>query len=1021
MIKVIAFDVNRKGDLFTERMSDLIHAIGFEIESVNLHRSGRELDILANHRLEKRRALIECKAQDQRVGGADINKFVGVLDAERRRIPGLPVAGYFISLSGFRDSAKAQESELGNDRCALLGEQEIRTELEAAKIIVPLPRAIATASTLSPDARYEASLSGQLLATEYGWVWQVYFDLDNVRSAYALIHADGYSMPEIQASTLAAALTGDAGLTLFTAEPTGPNLEDLEQEYLTYIRSECGTVTHEGLPADTQVSAGVDLVQLYVPLYVEVWRDEKELGDPTTGRIPTELPGKRISIGSALQVGGHISVVGAPGSGKSTLLNRIALSYANVRDSFRDSADLPPGDYLPILLRCRDVTAVGATFMDLVSSLPEQFGRPEAAVEFKTIVMSAMRRGRALILVDGLDEIASPGQRVSFVRNLRNLLTTYPTNHLVLTSREPGFRPVAGALADYCGRYRLSDMDDRSISMLVSRWDSLIPRRSQSRSSHALTAQILGNDRIRLLASSPLLLTTLLLVERWVGDLPRRRSVLYDKAIEVLLMTWNVEGHEPLNLDEVLPQLSYVAYEMTTSGLQRLSASQLTDLLRRARNDMPDVLGYARLSPNELLERIELRSSLIVQAGLVVEAGRLQQNFEFRHLTFQEYLTALACVKGWNANELTTSDPKSCLSPHYGDESWTEVIPLAAVLSGRSGTDVIQSLLEYADEVLREESDDSPEEVVDEKWQRVQDCLGVLVSCLVDEVTCRPETAREAFATCVELGAIEGIDDQYVGLLLAGKFAPDFRDVVRHGALEHKAGSLDYASVAGQILEHDLQIGTLEAGELVGQIRSLLNGNDLYLQISACGLLLSFAYLGSQNDLVAYTEQTIAEINQVVESLTSDVIDLYTDAKTPSNLTSIASWALAWMLDNTEISNPLKQRLIDRALNIVFKGDGSRDGGFSCWLISQNCLTRRGKLEIRLDSVQKGQIRDTIVNLDPTSNLDHRGRAAFVLAYMAEVVSDVELTQALRARTDALGKTGHPEQEVIKQLLRVER
>ena len=451
MIKVVAFQPSRKGDLFTERMTDLIHAIGFEIESINLHRSGRELDILASHRLEKRHALVECKAQDEKIGGSDINKFIGVLDAERRRIPSTPVAGYFVSLSGFKDSAIAQEADLGHDRCSLLGEVEIRRELESARIIVPLARAIATATSAVDDTSYAVNLDGQLLATEYGWVWQIFFDRNNLRSGYILIHADGHPLPTTQASALAAVLTDVSNLTLLVAAQPEYDSGALEALYLEFIESECGKVTYEGLPADSQVSAGVDLEQLYVPLFIEEWRDDKDQID--SNRHVTDVPGRRVSIGQALEKSRHISLVGAPGSGKSTLLNRIALAYACSDNQFRTDAGLTQADYLPILVRCREMPATGWTFSDLILSLAQQFSHGQGEGEFQRLVTSAMRRGRALILVDGLDEITSAGQRVSFIRNLRNLLTTYPTNQLIITSREPGFRPVAGVLADYCARY----------------------------------------------------------------------------------------------------------------------------------------------------------------------------------------------------------------------------------------------------------------------------------------------------------------------------------------------------------------------------------------------------------------------------------------------------------------------------------------------------------------------------------------------------------------------------------------
>jgi glucan phosphorylase len=86
-----------------------------------------------------------------------------------------------------------------------------------------------------------------------------------------------------------------------------------------------------------------------------------------------------------------------------------------------------------------------------------------------------------------------------------------------------------------------------------------------------------------------------------VGQLPTRRSVLYGKAIEVLLMTWNVEGHEPLDQEEVIPQLAYVAHTMMSEGIQRITSRRLQELLTGARQQMPEVLSFAKLSVAEFV------------------------------------------------------------------------------------------------------------------------------------------------------------------------------------------------------------------------------------------------------------------------------------------------------------------------------------------------------------------------------------------------------------------------------------
>ena len=90
-------------------MADLFVALGYEQPRLNIHKSGRELDLDADHRLESRRAIAECKATADPIGGDDLNKFVGALDAEKT--DKRPVTGYFISLAGFKETAIEQEKD----------------------------------------------------------------------------------------------------------------------------------------------------------------------------------------------------------------------------------------------------------------------------------------------------------------------------------------------------------------------------------------------------------------------------------------------------------------------------------------------------------------------------------------------------------------------------------------------------------------------------------------------------------------------------------------------------------------------------------------------------------------------------------------------------------------------------------------------------------------------------------------------------------------------------------------------
>jgi hypothetical protein len=141
-------------------------------------------------------------------------------------------------------------------------------------------------------------------------------------------------------------------------------------------------------------------------------------------------------------------------------------------------------------------------------------------------------------------------------------------------------------------------------------------------------------------------------------------------------MTWNTEGHEPIPEEEALPQLCWVASAMMLEGVQKVSRPRLAILLQEAREALPTELGYVRNTVDEFIQRVEDRSSLLMMTGHDVEDGRLVEFFEFRHLTFQEFLTARGMVEGWHPGRKESDTLASVLERHFEEEKWQEVIPL---------------------------------------------------------------------------------------------------------------------------------------------------------------------------------------------------------------------------------------------------------------------------------------------------------------------------------------------------------
>ncbi len=801
-IRILENDNNRRGDLFGRLMADLFVALGYDQPRLNIHKSGRELDLDAVHRLESRRAIAECKATEETIGGGDVNKFVGALDAERSKGP--PITGYFISLAGFKETAVEQEKNRRTKIVLLTGPQVV-DELATGRILISRDRATELAGrSCAAHDHLVLDPAAELLAHERGWIWAVYYTRGKARTHFSLIHADGTPLARAVADQVIAADADCGGqlqslICLNPAPPPGsdgdPRVADALAAYGHYLSEECGFIQLDGLPADRDVgSRRLRLENLFVPLHLDVANGQKKK--------------ERQSVGDALADHPRLALLAAPGGGKSTLIKRLAVAYADPTRREQIADNLPPRDWFPLFFRCRELRGLArGSFAELLDALAQREGVRQYAATFRACVDRALLAGRVLLLVDGLDEISDPGDRAAFVCTMRTALQAYPGTALVVTSREAGFRHVAAHLAAVCTHATLSPFDEDDIRRLSVAWHrEVVGDLAMVRAdAEQLAATISRNDRIRRLAINPLLLTTLLLVKRWVGSLPTRRAVLYDKAVEVLLMTWNTEGHDPIPQEEALPQLCYVASAMMLEGIQKISRPRLAALLQEARDALPTELGYVQGTVNQFIHRVEDRSSLLMMTGHDAEEGRLVEFFEFRHLTFQEFLTARAMVEGWHPSRKEGDTLVTVLEPHLKEEKWREVIPLAAVLGGKATEALIRRLTEEVAAL----------EIRKFASYTENPLFLALGHCLADEAAARPETIRAAVRELVRCGG--GFVTSDIGHPIAsGKFGADFRDEARKAFL---AAAPDLRN-AGPALVEAVWFQTIDTEESAGYERA---------------------------------------------------------------------------------------------------------------------------------------------------------------------------------------------------------
>ncbi|HET6706848.1 NACHT domain-containing protein [Amycolatopsis sp.] len=349
----------------------------------------------------------------------------------------------------------------------------------------------------------------------------------------------------------------------------------------------------------------------------------------------------------------RILLRGEAGSGKTTLLQWLAVQCAS-----RQLQNVDGWDNLePFLVRLR-------RFSHSPLPAPERFldevGRHIADEMPPGWVQRHLRRGRAVVLVDGLDEV--PDERRREVREwLRQLVGAFPHARFVVTTRPAAV--AAGWLRDEgFTEVRLQPMTPRDVRTFVTRWHQALPGGPLDEERDALITAIGARSALRRLAENPLLCALLCaLHHQGNGRLPENRMELYDVALRMLLDSRDIErGIEApvrLSLTEKLVLLRSLAYWLVRNGHTDVPAADAEARITAKLRSMGQIDVTPRTVFRHLLDR----------GGVLREPvpGRI----DFVHRTFQEYLAAQAAVEEDDIGILTAN-------AHRAD--WREVVVLAA-------------------------------------------------------------------------------------------------------------------------------------------------------------------------------------------------------------------------------------------------------------------------------------------------------------------------------------------------------
>ncbi|GAB2828124.1 NACHT domain-containing protein [Actinoallomurus bryophytorum] len=543
--------------------------------------------------------------------------------------------------------------------------------------------------------------------------------------------------------------------------------------------------------------------------------------------VPDRMTGP-VTVDDALARGSRLFLRGDAGSGKTTLLQWLAVRAA--------TGDLSGpltswNDSVPFLIPLR-------RYVGRALPAPEDFlsqaGRHIADEMPEGWVRRRLAGGRALVLVDGIDELPE-AERAPARAWLGELTAAYPAARYVVTSR-PTAAGEDWLSAEDFDSAELRPMSWPDIEEFVRHWHSAVggsrvdeDELTRLRSyEEALLGALRSRRHLRALAVTPLLCALLcaLHLDRRT-QLPRDRMELYGIALEMLLERRDVErrirGNGPdLSYTDKLLLLQDLAYWLIRNGMSDAPVDRAVERIAHRLSSM------YRLSA----DASTVFGHLLVRSGLLREpvAGRV----DFVHRTFQEYLAARAAIE---------ADDVGALVKNAHHDQWREVVVMAAGhAQPRQREELLRMLLDRGDNdgdgwqalhVLAVACLETSPQLAPDTYARIQQVAGELLpprsrsdadalaragEFVLDLLAERPVTTNQHAAPTIRLAAAIGGDTALEVIARCARFVEPLAELELNAAWDR----FDADRFAQKVLAHSPHAAELTiGGNRMDQIRAL--------------------------------------------------------------------------------------------------------------------------------------------------------------------------------------------------------
>ena len=309
--------------------------------------------------------------------------------------------------------------------------------------------------------------------------------------------------------------------------------------------------------------------------YISLTLQASTNGTESSALVPAELLLEQLPLQQ-----GRLLIRGDAGSGKSTLFRWVALMAASAgtllpRKPDADNERKASNAWytrVPILIRLRDCKN------GRIPPISEFAQHTSRFLESPPTgwIQSVLEQGRALVLLDGVDEVPRIDRQAIYA-DIENLVGTYQGCYYVLSTRPAavetdwlkplGFHEASLNPLSILDRDRLIDRWHEAVAKELDRAGK--PSAGMRLLAEGLKAQFLQNSPIARLATNPLLAAVICaLHQKRQQELPKSQSELCEALCHMLLERREKESHLDASVSsDAYRTLTYSQRKQIVSGL----------------------------------------------------------------------------------------------------------------------------------------------------------------------------------------------------------------------------------------------------------------------------------------------------------------------------------------------------------------------------------------------------------------------------------------------------------------------